>query len=166
MNKKDKSLLLVIDLQKDFINKKTDKLPNKISKLIDSNTFDYVAFTKFINSENNDFYRKLNYKGCLTEGGQNIVIDTKNSKVFCKNVYTALNKEFLEYIYANNINCIFLCGIDTDACVMKTAVDLFENGFNVKVIENYCMSHSGKKFHKNAIKMLKKLIGKTNVIVV
>lgn len=59
MNKKDKSLLLIIDLQKDFINKKTDKLPNKILKLIDSNAFDYVAFTKFINSENNDFYRKF-----------------------------------------------------------------------------------------------------------
>lgn len=55
MNKKDKSLLLIIDLQKDFINKKTDKLPNKISKLIDSNAFDCMAFTKFINSENNDF---------------------------------------------------------------------------------------------------------------
>ena len=164
MNKKDKSLLLIIDLQKDFINKKTDKLPNKISKLIDSNAFDYIAFTKFINSENNDFYRKLNYKCCLTEDGQNIVIDTKNSKVFCKNVYTALNKEFLEYVHVNNINCIYLCGIDTDACVMKTAVDLFENGLNVKVIENYCMSHSGKKFHKSAIKMLKKLIGNKNVI--
>lgn len=97
------------------------------------------------------FYRKLKYKGCLTEDGQNIVIDTKKSKVFCKNVYTVLNKEFLEYVHVNNINCIYLCGIDTDACVMKTAVDLFENSFNVKVIENYCMSHSSKKFHKNAI---------------
>ncbi len=69
-----------------------------------------------------------------------------------------------KYISENNINYIYLCGIDTDACVMKTAVDLFENGLNVKVIENYCMSHSGKKIHKSAIKMLKKLIGNKNVI--
>lgn len=57
-----------------------------------------------------------------------------------------------------------MCGVDTDACIMKTAVDLFENGLNVKVIENYCMSHSGKKFHKSTIKMLKKLIGNKNVL--
>lgn len=69
-----------------------------------------------------------------------------------------------KYFWENNINYIYLCGIETDACVMKTAVDLFENGLNVKVIEKYCMSHSGKKFHKSAIKMLKKLIDNKSVI--
>ena len=55
-------------------------------------------------------------------------------------------------------------GIDTDACVLKTALDLVENNFDVKVIEDCSMSHSGIEYHNYAINMLKKLIGRQNVI--
>ena len=57
-----------------------------------------------------------------------------------------------------------MCGIDTDACVLKTALDLFENNYDVKVIEDCSMSHSGIEYHNSAINMLKKLIGNQNVI--
>ena len=38
----------------------------------------------------------------------------------------------------NKIKDIYLCGIDTDACVLKTAIDLFENNYNEirKMIES------------------------------
>ena len=67
-------------------------------------------------------------------------------------------------IDSNNIETIYLCGIDTDACVLKTALDLFENKFDVKVIEDCSMSHSGIEYHNSAINMLRKLIGNQNVI--
>ena len=37
----------------------------------------------------------------------------------------------------NHIEQIYLCGIDTDACVFKTALDLFENEYDVYVLEKY-----------------------------
>ena len=70
----------------------------------------------------------------------------------------------MTYKKENEIEQVYLCGIDTDACVIKTAIDLFENNIDVKVIENCCMSHSGKKYHNYAIKILKKLIGKESII--
>ena len=120
-------LLLVIDVQKDFINKNTETYVNKIQELGTSDRFDKVVFTKFKNSEESIWYKKLNYKGCMTEEGQTIVIDTKNSKVFEKTIYSAVNEELIEYINNNNIEQIYLCGFDTDACIQKTALDLFEN---------------------------------------
>lgn len=158
------SLLLVIDLQKNFINQNTKNVPDNISNLINTNRFDYVVFTKFVNDINSQFYKILGYKGCLNSEDRRIVIDTNNNKIIEKKIYTALNQELVQFIKEKNIGIIYLCGIDTDACVLKTAIDLFENNYNVKVIEDCSMSHSGIEFHEYAIKMLEKLIGKQNIV--
>ena len=158
------ALLLIIDLQKNFINEFTAEIPYKIQKLINSNKFKHIVFTKFINDENSNFYKVLNYKGCMTEHDRNIVIDTKDYKIIKKRTYSALNQELKKYISNNNIATIYLCGIDTDACVLKTALDLFDNNYDVKIIENCCMSHSGLEYHSFAIQILKKMIGNKNII--
>lgn len=130
-------LLLVIDVQNDFINEHTKNILTKIKELVDSNKYDLTAFTRFINDENSIWYKKLNYKGCMTKEGQAIAINTKNNKVFDKNIYTAVNDELKKYIQKNNISKIYLCGFDTDACVQKTAIDLFEQNYDVYVLKDY-----------------------------
>ena len=157
-------LLLIIDLQKGFINDNTKNIPNAIEELLNKNIFNYVIFTKYINDEDSIFYKKLNYKGCMSSEDRNIVIDTKNYKIMEKRGYTALNDELKDYIKENNIEKICVCGLDTDACVLKTAIDLFENEYNVKVIKDLCMSHSGIEMNDSAINILSKMIGKDNVI--
>ena len=62
-------LLLVIDVQKDFINDTTREYVSKIEGLVNSNKYENVVFTKFINSEDSLWYKKLNYKGCMTKEG-------------------------------------------------------------------------------------------------
>ena len=52
-----KSLLLIIDLQNVFINKETEKLPDKINELINQDKYDNIAFTKFINSEDSIYVK-------------------------------------------------------------------------------------------------------------
>lgn len=160
----DKSLLLIIDLQSDFINKNTKDLPRKIEKELAKNKFDFYGFTMFINDINSLFFTKLNYKGCMDEKEKCLVVNNRNYPIFKKNIYSALNGELKTFIKENGITSIYLCGIDTDACVLKTALDLFENNYNVFVIESLCMSHSGRKNHDFAIKLLKKLIGNEYVI--
>lgn len=157
-------LLLVIDVQNDFINEHTKNILNKIKDLADSNKYDLTAFTRFINDENSIWFKKLNYKGCMTKEGQEIAIDTKNKKIFDKNIYTAVNDELKEYIRKNNISEIYLCGFDTDACVQKTAIDLFEQNYDVYVLKDYCMSHVGKETHDFYINNLSRLIGKDKII--
>lgn len=112
-------LLLVIDVQNDFINEHTKNILTEIKELVDSNKYDLTAFTRFINDENSIWYKKLNYKGCMTKEGQAIAINTKNNKVFDKNIYTAVNDELKKYIQKNNISKIYLCGFDTDAWFKK-----------------------------------------------
>ena len=159
-----KKLLLVIDVQKDFVNENTKEYVNKIQELVNSGKYEEIAFTKFINSEENILYKKLNYTGCMTVDGQDIVIDTKQYKVFNKVVYSALNDELKEYIKNNNIMEIYLCGFDTDACIQKNALDLFENGYDVYILKDYCMCSSGVELHNTILNNLKRLIGENNII--
>jgi len=46
-----KSMLLVIDLQKSFINENTLYLVKRVDKLVNSSKYDLIVFTKFINNE-------------------------------------------------------------------------------------------------------------------
>jgi len=159
-----KKLLLVIDVQNDFINDHTKDYVSKIEKLINSNKFDDIVFTKFINNENSKWYKELNYKGCIDKQGQDIVIDTQEYKIVEKTIYSALNNELIKYIKENDIEQIYLCGFDTDACVQKTALDLFENNFDVYVLKDYCMCSKGVELHNIIINNLKRLIGKDKII--
>lgn len=54
-----KSLLLVIDLQKSFINENTKYLIDRINNLVNSSMYDYVIFTKFINKINSIWVKSL-----------------------------------------------------------------------------------------------------------
>lgn len=54
-----KKLLLVIDLQNDFINEKSRYVVDRINTLIGTNQYSNVVFTKFINNTESDWYKKL-----------------------------------------------------------------------------------------------------------
>lgn len=158
------TLLLVIDVQKAFINENTKHITNKINELINQNKYDNVVFTRFINDEHSLWVEKLDYKECISEESRKIMIDTKNNLVIDKNIYSALNEELKQYIKDNNINDIYLCGIDTECCILKTALDLFEKEFNVYVLKDFCACTHGKERHNNAIEILKRTIGSKHII--
>lgn len=159
-----KSLLLVIDLQNAFINKYTQELPNKIKNIIENKQYDKIAFTRFINFEDSIYVKKLGWKRCIDDEDKKIVIDIENNKLFDKSIYSAVNNELIEYIKQNQITDIYLCGIDTECCVLKTAFDLFELGYNVYVLKDYCYCTHGIERNNNALKILKRNIGKDYIV--
>ena len=137
---------------------------NKIDNLLDTNKFEEVVFTRFINSTDSIWFKKLNYKECITEESKAIQIDTRSKKIIDKTIYSALGYELKLYIKEHNISKIYLCGIDTECCVLKTAFDLFENGYDIYVLKDYCACMHGLKRHENAIEILKRNIGYDKII--
>ena len=84
--------------------------------------------------------------------------------MFEKKIYSALTDEFKEYLNKNSVTEVYLCGFDTDTCILKTALDLFKNNIKVFVLKDYCMSSAGKNVHDCAIDSLKRLIGNDKTI--
>ena len=157
------TLLLVIDMQKAFINQNTEYLIEKISNLINTNQYNNIVFTRFINTNDSIYVRDLNYYGCIGEDKE-LVIKPDNHKVIDKKVYSSLNSELKNYIIENNITKIYLCGINTDCCVLKTAFDLFENEYDFYILKDYCASTNGIEKHNNALEILKRNIGNKRII--
>lgn len=48
--------IIVVDMQKGFINENNEILISKINKYLQNNIFDNVFYTKFINDENSAFF--------------------------------------------------------------------------------------------------------------
>lgn len=158
------SLLLIIDLQNAFINEDTQYLIKEIEDIINQNKYNKVVFIRFINTKDSIFVKDLNYYGCIDNKSKKIVIDTKDNLVIDKNVYTAFNKELVNYINDNSITDIYLCGIDIECCVLKTAFDLFENGYQFYILKDLCACTHGKERKNNALQILAGNIGRTKII--
>jgi nicotinamidase-related amidase len=54
---------------------------------------------------------------------------------------------------------LVLCGIATDGCVLKSAVDAFERGIEPVVVTDACASHAGREIHEAGLLLLARFIG-------
>jgi len=159
-----KKCLLIIDVQVGFINNFTKHIPTKVEKL--QYEYKYVYITRFYNKEKS-FYRKLLKWNRFSKDSDDFELAFKpktNSKIIDKSIYSCINEDFLKELKKFNIDEIDICGIDTDICVTKCSVDLFENNIIPKVLANYCASHAGIENHLSALKILKRYIGKEQII--
>lgn len=159
--KNNKKALVVIDVQNYYLNDYTKELPRKISQYIKDNVFDYVLFTKFINNEKSSLYQKLGWKKMMSSPDidicQELIPFIKDDNIFEKNTYSIFkSKAFVYFLKENNINELHFCGLDTDACILASLYEGFDLGYNIKVIDNLNLSHSGEIFHEAGSKIINK----------
>ena len=144
--------LIVIDVQNYFLNEYTKDLPRKIANFIAKNKFDFLIFTKFVNSKDSNFYRFFKWKKCFlkeeTEIAEGLLTFTNKNNVFVKHTFSAFkNKKLIAFLRKNKIKEVYLCGTDTDACVLASAYDAFDLGFYVYTLKELCSSCNGEYFH-------------------
>jgi nicotinamidase-related amidase len=165
-----KNALLVIDVQQFFINDSTKFLPIKIAEYLQKNTFDFVYFFKFANSENSNWVKVLKWNKMINSNEQEVADELrpflKSDNVFIKksNFSVFAVKEFTDVLERNEVKELFICGMDSDVCVYVSALEAFARGFSVKVLEDLCAASHGEQYHKSAIKMLRRNLGKSTVI--
>ncbi len=161
---KDKKILIVVDVQNYFVNELTQSIPEKIARHIKKVDYDYIIFTKFINKEGSNFFKLLNWRKCAkspeTDIHNSLIFFTNKNNVFPKNSYSLFKARGLAgYLKRNGITSLYLCGIDTEACILASAFEGFDLGYNMKIIKELCFSHSGKSLHNSALEIMKKCIG-------
>ena len=158
-----KKALIIIDVQNYFVNELTKFIPEKIVKHIDEVDYDFIVFTKFINKKGSNFFKLLNWNKMLggddTEIHNSLIRFCGKKNVFVKNTYSIFKAKGLsEYLKINNIKSLCLCGIDTEACVLASAFEGFDLGYDVKIIKELCASHSSKSLNNSALRIVDKCI--------
>jgi nicotinamidase-related amidase len=91
---------------------------------------------------------------------------TNKDNIFVKEASFSIfdNKDFQLFLDKHEIKELYICGLDTHACVLVSAMDAFSKNYEVKVIEDLCGSSHGEKYHKAAIEILRSNLSDSVVI--
>lgn len=161
-NNNRKKLLVVIDVQNCFVNDFSHDIPIKIRDylLMNKSSYDFVIFTKFINDAKSQFVKYLNWSGCMKPEEIEIAGPLKEflteDNVFEKRTYSIFKSERIaKFIEENSVKDIAFCGLTSDGCVLASAFDAFDMGFEVSVIKELTGTCWGpKEFNDSMIKLI------------
>lgn len=156
--------LLIIDVQQGFINDWTREIPVKVSRL--QQDYDRVYVSRFSNPEGS-MHRRLIGWPRFAPGSEDTALafaPRADALFIDKTVYSCVTPELLAELREAGIERVDLCGIATDGCVLKTAVDFFEAGVRPLVLADFCGSHGGRACHEAGLMLLRRFIGRDQVV--
>ena len=155
--------LLIVDVQNGFINDNTKHIPGLVESL--QYKYDKVIATRFINLPNSPYRRLIKWDHLSPDSNEIELAFTPKKEIVIINkyIYSCVNNSFLSYLKDNNIDTVDICGIDTDICVTKCAVDLFENNIIPFVLKDYCATHANNVIQETALAILARYIGKNQI---
>lgn len=164
-----KDILIVVDMQNGFNRyEQTHILADKIIELTNNNSFDYIIATRFLNKEGSQYTKFLNWHHLIKSPETDLIKGIKSDTVVDKWIYTCVNDKFMAFLQEINEKempkHVFICGADTDCCVLKIATDLFEQGIMPIVLTDYCDSNGGPESHKAGLLAMKRLIGQKSLV--
>jgi nicotinamidase-related amidase len=153
------SCLIVIDVQKGFVNAATAAIPAMVEAL--QRRFDLVVATRFVNPAGSAFRRLMGWARFAPGSAEAELAwaPRVDATVFDKNAYSALDDRLRAWLDDRGVATVHLAGIATDNCVLKTAVDLFEAGWRPIVLKDCVASHGGEECHAAGLLLLRRFIG-------
>ncbi|MGK8491868.1 isochorismatase family protein [Nocardia asiatica] len=167
----ENSVLLVVDAQNGFVNQHSAHAVPVIADLATrwAETGRPTIFTRYWNYEGSPWEKLIGWRALYGPPETDIVNDLiplttrANAYTLDKTVYTALTAEGIELLRKLEVTDLIICGIATDACVLKTALDAFELGYAPWVIRDAVASnatrHSAQEIHDSALLHISRLVG-------
>lgn len=160
-----RTALVVIDVQNGFINDRTKNIPEKIAGHIKKTKYDYVLFTQFVNHEDSNFHKLIGWKHVHESPEIDICKQLQpfitEGQVFQKTSYSAFKaSNFTKFLTEHDITQLFLCGLDADSCVLASAFEAFDLGYDVKVLTDLIECGNKRELYDFTVEVLKNNIQK------
>jgi nicotinamidase-related amidase len=156
-------ILLVVDVQKCFLNAFTAHVPGRIRALIERRGYDHVWFTRFVNPEDGPYREILGWHGATASPDTDLAPELAPwavaDHVFTKLGLTGLPDALRTLLQQHEPERVDLVGIDTDMCVLKMAMDLFDMAIRPVVLIDCCASTAGLQTHLAGLAVLARNIG-------
>ena len=164
MKNLDNSCLLIIDVQKGFINRHTAHIPDLVEK--EQHKYKHIYISQFFNPEGSFFREILGWNG-MNKNSQDFELAFKpneRSIIIRKCQYGFISPTFLNELEKKRIKTVDISGMDTNSCIFKNGIDLLENSVTPRVLIKFCASTEGLEYHEWGIKLLARSIGKQQVV--
>lgn len=172
----DRAALLVVDVQHGFVNEHSKHVVPVITDLAArwARTGRPTIFTRYWNYADSPWERLIGWRALYGPPETDLVdelvllADDPGARTLDKTVYTALTPEGIELLRSLDVTDLVICGIATDACVLKTTVDAFELGYTPWVVSDAVASnatrHRATEIHESALLLISRLVGAGQVI--
>ena len=159
--------LLVVDVQNCFINPYTGHVPHRIRHLIERGDYSPILYTRFVNAPDGPYQRFLDWHECARPPESDLVPElaplAAPDHVFTKPGFTGIPDELATHLRDLRVDSIAVVGIDTDMCVLKVAMDIFDLGIKPIVLVDCCASTAGLQAHLAGLAVLARNIGATQL---
>ena len=151
--------LVVIDVQNHFAVEKAADLPEKIADHIRKSNYDHVLFTLFRNDQSSNFHKILHWHKAMKRPGIDLhpALESFSStdNTFEKLTYSAFKvPAFTNYLKQHKIVSLDICGINIDGCVLATAYEAFDLGYDMKIIEELSSVASFRQDYEDSAKVI------------
>lgn len=142
--------LYVIDLQPEFVKdrygqKVYERCVNYVNK--EGHNYDGVLAAVYRNEDNINMHRLVGWDECKSVEPLKFVADWV--------VYHS-GYSIRDYSNLKPHDTVDVIGFDTDACVLCTCFDLFNQGCNLHIIVDGCWSSRGKKMHEAGLVIMRR----------
>lgn len=165
------AVLAVIDVQNGFVNEESRYVVPVIADLVSrwQARGGDTLFTRYLNYPGSPWERLINYTEMHGEPETSLVDEiqpysARATRIVDKTIYSLFSESGTDIIRKHGWTDIYLCGIDTECCVLKTAVDAFERNLTPWVLTDACASHAGPKSHEAGLLVISELIGRGQMI--
>ena len=155
--------LLIVDYQYGFVNEHTQHLREGIERF--QRDFDRVIATTFYRRSDSLMCRLLDIEGFERGSSDTALAFTlrPGGTLIEKSTYSVVTPAFVNVLKAAGVREIYVCGVDTDQCVLMDASALLENDIKPVVCEDLTASAAGPDYHERGLFLLRRLVGREQV---
>lgn len=163
-----RTVLLCVDVQNGFIrDPEVERVAARIVELARSGDYDELWATRFVNpGPEGPFHRWMQWYR-FHDGDEETALwpplAALEPRVFDKFTYGP-PPALLEVARGIEPGQIHITGVDTEACVLATAVRLFDAGVPPHVIVEACASGNGIEAHCAGVESMKRILGPRSVV--
>jgi nicotinamidase-related amidase len=123
-----------------------------------------TIFTRFFNRTGSPYERLIHWSQMMNPPQTDIVDElapyaSKATAVIDKPGYTLFSPRGAQVIADGGWRDLIICGLATESCVCKTAVDTFERNLIPWVLTDACASHAGNHAHQAGLLVIERFIG-------
>ncbi len=141
--------LVVIDMQRGFVRPETAWVVPAVADFVRrwQEAGGATIFTRFINEPGSLFEQLLQWTSVTTAPETDLVDElepyvAKATAVIDKPAYTLFTAEGAEVVDKGGWTDLVFCGLTTESCVLKGAVDAFERGLSPWILTDLSAAHA------------------------
>ncbi|GIJ25375.1 hydrolase [Micromonospora qiuiae] len=161
-----RAALIVIDMQNGFINNRSRHVIPRVVDLVErwEATGRPVVFTRYHNYPGSPFETLIHWSAVQHPPETEIVPElsqhaARAQAMVDKRIYSYFTSEGADIAAREGWTDLVFCGVATESCVLKSAVDAFERDFTPWLVTDASASHGGPAAHDAGLLVARRFIG-------